>query len=196
MHMTKKSHIHFSSYIVKRAEIDAERVGLLNLIPLVGGSMAHSSLNMQDPSRATAWRSFRDMLRGLGMTLGGAGVGAAAGAGVGAAAGAGVGAGAAAGAAPGALVGGIAGLLGGQYFGGKALARWRQEEKPEKDPEARVHSSLLAMLNPYVASSLLRKSPGDVVLRGTGGLLAGSLVPFVGSGLAHYALHAKPDIQS
>lgn len=168
--------IYFIAQLQKQAKVDETRAGLYNMIPLFGNSAAAASMNLQDPSRATAGRSLRDKLLMLLGTLGGAAGGAAAG-GMAGSLFAGP-----SGTTAGMALGGIGGMLGGSYLSGTQAARWRNQDKEVKGPEERQrHSTLLALLDPYAASSLHEKETGNVLLKGTAGMLGGGLGSAAGS---------------
>lgn len=169
--------------------INAHRVGMYNMLPAFGPSVAGASLNLQNPDKATTDRAWRDWVTMVLARLGGA----AAGAGLGYLGGTRL-------ASPGsdaawmsAVGGGLAGMAGGGYLGGRLAGKWRNEDKAKQDKNLRMNSTFMAMLDPYTASSLMRKNPGDIALRGTAGLLAGGLVPLAGPAITHALLHDKSE---
>lgn len=189
----------------KVAAIDGHRVGMYGAIPIVGPAVAASSLNLQDRTRSRSLNSLRDWL----LTTVGQGVGAWAGGAAGQAMfgsptsliqranqhllNTGDVSGLSAFAAP---VAGLAGssALGaaiGGYGGGRLAAYLRSKDEADAtpDPDKKLHSTLLALLSPTTASSLMEDRPLAIGTKGLVGTIAGSVVPFAGGALSHYVLH-------
>lgn len=189
----------------KVAAIDGHRVGMYGAIPIVGPAVAASSLNLQDRTRSRSLNSLRDWL----LTTVGQGVGALAGGAAGQAMfgsptsliqranqhllNTGDVSGLSAFAAP---VAGLAGssALGaaiGGYGGGRLAAYLRSKDEADAtpDPDKKLHSTLLALLSPTTASSLMEDRPLAIGTKGLIGTIAGSVVPFAGGALSHYLLH-------